>query len=216
LNARPCPRLTRRLARTWAEVDRAFSARIDGLPPDEFFCRNGCFGCCLGLFALPLPEALAVRAACRGLPAPVRRVTRERAERAALRSAVLFPGDPASGLLDPNRSEEADERYFESVAAVACPFLDLPSGACRVYEARPLMCRTYGLAIRNVSGLAAEACPLNFPGGAAERALDTAFDAAELLALDQAVAEAAFADGLPAGAETTLAHVLAGTGRAWG
>jgi Fe-S-cluster containining protein len=27
---------------------------------------------------------------------------------------------------------------------ITCPLLDLATGACRVYEARPLACRTYG------------------------------------------------------------------------
>lgn len=27
---------------------------------------------------------------------------------------------------------------------VVCPYLDEASGACRIYEARPLACRTYG------------------------------------------------------------------------
>jgi len=163
------------------------------------------------LFALPLSEALAARAAWRRLPATVRSASLDRAGRAALRSAPLFPGDLVAGLLDPERTDAEDERYFESVASVACPFLDLPSGACRVYRARPVTCRTYGLALRDGAELVEPACPLNFSGASPERVHRTAFDAAEILAVDQAVAEAAAADGVPAGAETTLAHVLVGT-----
>jgi len=205
------PRLSRRLARAWSEVDRDVSVRIAGLAPGAFSCRTGCFGCCIGLFALPLSEALAARAAWRQLPATVRSASLDRAGRAAIRSAPFFPGDPVAGLLDPERTDAEDERYFESVASVACPFLDLPSGACRIYRARPVTCRTYGLALRDGAELVEPACPLNFSGASPERVHRTAFDAAEILAVDQAVAEAAAADGVPAGAETTLAHVLVGT-----
>ncbi|HQR66290.1 MAG TPA: YkgJ family cysteine cluster protein [Thermoanaerobaculia bacterium] len=205
------PRLSRALSRAWARVDDAVAGRRSGLSPAEFSCRAGCFGCCLGLFAVPLPEALAARAAWRRLSGPAREETLARARRAAARSAPLFPGDPHAGLLDPERTDAADERYFESVSSVACPFLDLPAGACRVYPARPVTCRTFGLALRDGAALAEPACPLNFAGAALSRSLEAAIDASGLLAVDQAVAEAAAADGLPAGAETTLAHVLAGT-----
>jgi Fe-S-cluster containining protein len=32
----------------------------------------------------------------------------------------------------------------EMSSAVVCPYLDEQEGACRIYEARPIACRTYG------------------------------------------------------------------------
>jgi Fe-S-cluster containining protein len=48
----------------------------------------------------------------------------------------------------PRIGEEERRRIRESAGArrpVVCPLLDTGSGACVVYEARPVACRTYGL-----------------------------------------------------------------------
>jgi len=192
-----------------------FSERAGALRPGELSCRKGCFGCCVGLFALPVPEALAVRDAWRSLPEAEKAEIARRAERAVAQSGSLFPGDAEAGLLDPGRDDAAEDRYFESVADVVCPLLELPSGRCRVYDARPVTCRTYGLPVKAGGALSEPACPLNFVGAPPGRSVEAAIDARNLLALDQTIAEEATAAGLPGGAETTLAHVLAGRTFPW-
>jgi Fe-S-cluster containining protein len=199
------------LSASWRRLDRSVSDRTALLPAGEILCRPGCFGCCVGLFALPVAEALAARSVWERLSGREREEPLRRARRAVDETGSLFPGDAVVGFLDPGRSEREEDRYFDRVAAVACPFLDLPSGGCLVYRARPVTCRTFGLALRTGPALSEPACLLNFSRTGVAGQLESAVDTGELLSLDQAVAEAAGCEGLPGGAETTLAHVLSGS-----
>ncbi len=203
------PRGPRRvLSRAHAILDGAWAGAAVRLGREALACRDGCFGCCLGLFALPVTEALAVLEAWRRLPAAVREDVRLRARRLVEISAPLFPGDTSRGILDPERTDADDERFFESVAAAPCPLLALPAGRCLAYAARPVTCRTYGLPLAREGTLIEPGCALNVVDAAPPRRLAAALDAHRLLALDQEVAAAAQEAGLPAGAETTVAHAL--------
>ena len=192
-------------------ADRLWAEKEAQLASGELACRPGCFGCCVGLFAISLPEALLLRSAVAGLPDSTRSRIHTRAERAVARSAAAFPGDPSAGVLDPDRTEAADTAFFETVRATACPVLELPSGRCLAYSARPTTCRTYGLALAQDSGIVLPACELNLASATPERVLQTAIDARRLMRVDHEVARTAADAGLPAGAETTIAHALTGT-----
>jgi Fe-S-cluster containining protein len=192
-------------------ADRLWQQSAAGVQPGELSCRSGCFGCCIGLFAIGLPEALAVRRAVEELPEPARDAVRARAARAVERTAGTFPGDASVGVLDPERTEEAEEAWLREARPVPCPALELPSGRCAVYAARPTTCRTYGLALSAEGETLLPACELNFGGASAERALEAGIDAAHLAAVDQKLVEIAFRAGLPAGAETTIAHAVVGS-----
>jgi Fe-S-cluster containining protein len=75
---------------------------------------------CTGGIALTRPEYLAIRARLDAVPdAERRRVLSQNKERP-------WPGDSTGATY------------------TACPFLDLDSGLCLVYEARPLICRLFG------------------------------------------------------------------------
>ena len=52
-----------------------------------------------------------------------------------------------------------------------CPLLD-DAGACRVYAARPMICRTHGLPIALEAPALRDVCPLNFTAGPELAALD--------------------------------------------
>ncbi|HEV8268591.1 MAG TPA: YkgJ family cysteine cluster protein [Thermoanaerobaculia bacterium] len=176
----------------------------------EIACRAGCFGCCIGLFEISFAEALLVNEGLEGLPPDERREVERRARRIVTETAGDFPGDPAAGVLDVERSESDDARYFDLVADRACPMLELPSGRCRIYAERPVTCRTYGLAWRKAGAIAHPACRLNFVDAGSESKRVTAIDLDLLTAGDQEMAEFAFAAGLPAGASTTIAHAVVG------
>ncbi len=193
------------------EADRLWEERSALAGPGELACRPGCFGCCVGLFAIGLPEALALRRAVAELPALPRAAVLARAARAVERSAATFPGDAAAGILDPERGEAAEDVWFAAVRDIPCPALELPSGRCTVYGARPTTCRTYGVALRSGGRTLVSACGLNFAGAPPARVLETAIDAALVTAIDQSLLEIAADAGLPAGAETTIAHALTGT-----
>jgi Fe-S-cluster containining protein len=193
------------------EADRLWEERSAFTGPGELACRPGCFGCCVGLFAIGLPEALALRRAVAELPAPQREAVFARAARAVERSAATFPGDAGAGILDPERGEAAEDAWLLAVRDTPCPALDLPSGRCTVYGARPTTCRTYGVALRSEGRTLVSACELNFAGAPPARVLETAIDAAHLTAVDQSLLEIAADAGLPAGVETTIAHALTGS-----
>ena len=81
-------------------------------------CRKGCDECCRRLASAPrvsLDEWEALVQALNALPSDVAKAARERIR----------------------RSESATR-------PVICPLLDTQSGACLVYEARPIACREYG------------------------------------------------------------------------
>jgi Fe-S-cluster containining protein len=191
-------------------ADRLWEEKTAALRPGELACRPGCFGCCVGLFVIGLPEALALRRAVANLQVDAREEVVARATRAVERSAATFPGEAAAGVLDPERSDAAEAAWFLDVRATPCPALELPAGRCMVYAARPTTCRTYGLALRAEDETLVPACELNFAGADPQRVLETAIAARNLTAVDQSLAEIAAAAGLPAGVETTIAHALTG------
>jgi Fe-S-cluster containining protein len=101
-----------------------------------------------------------------------------------------------------------------SARADRCAALDA-RGACSIYEARPLVCRSHGLPLRIVGGERRlpllDACPKNFVGrdlGSIERAcvLDQATLSTMLGAIDAAFADAS---SLDRGLRAPLAELLA-------
>ena len=208
---RPKRDLIDRLTRGITSADAAWSGAVAKTAAGDLLCREGCFGCCIGAFEISLPEALVLKSAVAALPEARREPILARAARVASRADASFPGDAVAGILDPGRSEEQDAAYFDALEHVACPLLELPSGRCAVYAARPVTCRTYGLAWKEREAVVHPACPLNLAGATPAHTLETAVDVAPLLAADHARAELAQAAGLPSGAATTVAHALTGT-----
>ena len=199
-----------RLKLAFSAADRAWDGAARAAISGEIACRAGCFGCCVGLFEISLPEAALVRAGVERLPPAEREDVVRRSTRLARETASSFPGDAAGGLLDPDRTEAADDAFFEVVADRACPMLELPSGRCRVYEWRPITCRSFGFAWARAGSLIHPPCSLNLPGASPARHLETAID---LDALDEASdldRELAVALGLAPGCETTIPHAVVG------
>jgi Fe-S-cluster containining protein len=136
--------------------DAALLRRVDGAlaagarrAGAHLACRVGCTECCIGPFPITaldarrLADGLATLAA--GDPAAAEAIrARAREARRALRRG--FPGDAATGRL--GEDEDARERFFERYAALPCPALDPRTGACQLYAARPLTCRSYGPPVR--------------------------------------------------------------------
>jgi hypothetical protein len=68
-------------------------------------CRPGCTQCCVGVFAIHQLDAARLQKGLQELSAgdPERaRNVRARARKSVERLAEDFPGDPATGLLDPS------------------------------------------------------------------------------------------------------------------
>jgi Fe-S-cluster containining protein len=124
-------------------------------------CRPGCDSCCQGVFPISQGDAARLR---KGL-ARLRREDGERAERVARRAreAVArmsgeFPGDAATGVV-----WEDDPRFEEFGEDEVCPALDPATHTCDLYEWRPLVCRTFGPAVRQADGCIT-ACELCYQG----------------------------------------------------
>ena len=108
-------------------------------------CRLGCTQCCIGPFPVTQLDARRLRRGIAELetsePKRAARV-RERARESLARIAKDFPGDPVTGLLD--QDEAARARIADFANEEPCPALDPETGACDLYAARPVSCRTFG------------------------------------------------------------------------
>jgi Fe-S-cluster containining protein len=110
-------------------------------------CKPGCSQCCVGVFSINQLDAARLRQGLDDLEAkdPERagRI-RQRARDTVARLAPDYPGDPKTGVLDDSDSEEASKRWDDFANDVPCPVLNPETGTCELYEARPLLCRTFG------------------------------------------------------------------------
>jgi len=127
-------------------------------------CRVGCTECCIGPFPITQLDARRLR---RGLaelevgdPDRAGRV-RERARRYVARISREFPGDPLTGILA--EGEEAEAMFAGFANDEPCPALDPQTGACDLYAARPITCRTFGPPVRT-GAEAVGVCELCFHG----------------------------------------------------
>jgi len=202
---------TERLISAFETASRLWDEASARTAPGEVACRAGCFGCCIGLFEISLAEAVLVRSGVASLPDEVRADVLSRARRIVSESARAFPGDAARGLLDPDRTEEADDAYFEVVADRSCPMLELPSGRCRIYASRPITCRTYGFAWAKDGAVIHPPCGLNLPGASAGRQLEASIDIGRIDEAGEVAAEIAEDLGLEPAVESTIAHAVVGS-----
>jgi Fe-S-cluster containining protein len=127
-------------------------------------CQLGCTQCCIGPFPISQLDARRLRSGLAELEArdPGRGArVRERARQSVARISSSFPGDPATGVLA--ESEEAEAEFASFADDEPCPALDPETGACELYAARPITCRTFGPPVRCGSN-AVGVCELCFVG----------------------------------------------------
>jgi Fe-S-cluster containining protein len=130
-------------------VDAALAdaARKSG---DWLVCRKGCTQCCYGPFAISQLDTLRLQKGLSDLRSsdPKRAVrVRQRAQQAIERLSANFPGDPKTGIL--REDEEAEAAFAEFANDEPCPALDPETGACDLYDARPMTCRSFGPPVRS-------------------------------------------------------------------
>ncbi len=124
---------------------------------DRLHCYPGCDQCCHGPFAISALDALRLR---RGL-AHLRATDPARASRVAARAEAYLASIAQER---PDGARTWDESSLpESLDEMPCPALDPASGCCDLYEARPIVCRTFGPAIRLSQGTVG-ACELCYVG----------------------------------------------------
>jgi len=140
----------------------ADAARKSG---DWLACRKGCTQCCYGAFAISQLDAVRLQKGLNDLTSsdPVRAErVRQRANDAVGRLSSTFPGKPKTGLLD--EGEDAEAAFADFANDEPCPALDPASGACDLYAARPMTCRTFGPPVRSGEEGGLAVCELCYQG----------------------------------------------------
>ena len=150
-------------------VDAALAeaARRSG---DWLVCRKGCTQCCYGPFAISQLDAVRLQKGLAELTYedPKRaNLVRERAKDAVARLSSTFPGDLKTGILD--ESEEAEAAFADFANDEPCPALDPTTGACELYAARPMTCRTFGPPVRSGEKEGLAICELCYHGATDEQ-----------------------------------------------
>jgi len=122
-------------------------------------CRPGCAQCCLGEFSITQLDAERLR---RGL-------------------AELETRDSGRAARVRRRAREAVARPGPIDDDEPCAALDLETGTCDLYAARPITCRTFGPPVRCESGDLG-VCELSFEGASEAQiaACEVEFDAQDL------------------------------------
>ena len=134
-------------------ADQHFASVMDA-QPHNLQCGAGCSLCCYGLFEIGSGDVPILAEGLEKLHPSRRRKVIQRAVEIVEQSA------------HPNLRECSPvekESFFERTQATPCPNLD-ETGRCVMYEHRPLVCRTFGLPLREGRKYVGDICDLNFRG----------------------------------------------------
>jgi len=120
---------------------RRASAALLGQVP----CRTGCSHCCIGPFAITGLDTLMLQEGLKQLPADERRDIEACASEQAALMERAFPALKHSPWLD-SWSDQDIDRLVTQFQTTPCPALG-EDGRCRLYEYRPLVCRSMGIPV---------------------------------------------------------------------
>jgi Fe-S-cluster containining protein len=148
-------------------LDRAdrFFRDVAASQPDQLQC-NGCSLCCYGLFEI---SAADIPGLAEGLSA-----LHHSRRAAVIRRAVAIVAESVHPNLRECTPMEKDA-FFHRTASTRCPNLS-EEGRCLVYEHRPLVCRTFGVPLREGDRYVGDVCDLNFNTASAEQKFAAAWD----------------------------------------
>ena len=125
-----------------ALVKREFDRNLEVFG-ERIQCRRGCCSCCYQLFEITPVEAAYLARWLKSLPEEEQADLRARAKRyREARARLLEKWGGNRNLV------QIEGKLPGEGLRLACPALGY-DGACRVYEARPLVCRKYGMPIYN-------------------------------------------------------------------
>jgi len=147
------------------KADRFFD-EVMRAQPRNLQCGRGCSLCCYGLFEIGSGDVPVIAEGLAALhPARRGRIIRRAREIVA-------------STQHPNLREcapEEKEAFFDRTSDLACPNLN-ESGECMIYDSRPLVCRTFGLPLRDAERYIGDICELNFTGAEQEEKEAAAWD----------------------------------------
>lgn len=150
----------RRRDRELVRIVDAAMAESTRLSGDWVKCRPGCTPCCLGPFGITALDALRLRDGLAELRVHDSARASAVQTRAAAYAAAIAPLlSPASQGFFEDEDQLPDSPSWDDTP---CPALDPASGRCDLYAARPIICRTFGAAIREEGALGC--CELCYQG----------------------------------------------------
>ncbi len=139
-------------------ADKFFASVMES-QPESLQCGRGCSLCCYGLFEISSADVPVIAEGLAALhPARRKKIIR--------RAQEIIETTAHPSLRESSPDEKAE--FFDRTASVACPSLD-ESGACMIYESRPLVCRTFGLPVKNGEKYIGDVCELNFTAASDEQ-----------------------------------------------
>jgi Fe-S-cluster containining protein len=149
-------------------LDRAdaFFRSVTETQPQNLQCGRGCSLCCYGLFEIGSGDVPLIAEGLAGLH-PMRR-------KKIIRRAMEIVAETRHPNLRECSSTEKEE-FFARTESTPCPNLD-DSGSCMIYESRPLVCRTFGLPLRDGKRYIGDVCELNFTAASDAETQSAAWD----------------------------------------
>ena len=141
-------------------LDRAdeFFGSVMRSQPQNLQCGRGCSLCCYGLFEIGSGDVPLIAEGLERLHPARRKMIIKRAV-----EIVATSQHPNLRECSPIEKEE----FFDRTASMPCPNLN-QSGECMIYESRPLVCRTFGLPLRDGDNYIGDVCELNFTSASEE------------------------------------------------
>ena len=135
-------------------LDRAdeFFGSVVRAQPQNLQCGRGCSLCCYGLFEIGSGDVPVV---AEGLA----KLNPQRRKKIIRKAVEMIEASAHPNLRECSPAEK--ESFFDRTATVACPNLS-ETGLCEIYESRPLLCRTFGLPVRDAETYIGDVCELNF------------------------------------------------------
>jgi len=141
------------------QADEFFSSVMRS-QPQNLQCGRGCSLCCYGLFEIGSGDVPIIAEGLEKLH-PMRR------KKIVKRAVEIVASSRHPNLRECSPIEK--EEFFDRTASTPCPNLN-ESGECMIYDSRPLVCRTFGLPLRDGDHYLGDVCELNFTSaGAAEK-----------------------------------------------
>lgn len=142
------------------QVDTWFSDCLQA-HGDKMACREGCSGCCRGLFDITLLDACLLQQGFRKLSAALQRDVLARVDVRLQQLQQQWPDFHPPFIL--NRLPHDQWLNMPEEDLTPCPLLG-EDGRCLVYDYRPLTCRLHGLPHIDISSevFCDSCCTLNF------------------------------------------------------
>ncbi len=149
-------------------LDRAddFFRSVIQSQPQNLQCGRGCSLCCHGLFEIGSGDVPLIAEGLATLH-PMRRAK-------IIRRAQAIIAESAHPDLRECLPAEK-KAFFDRTASIPCPNLS-DAGECMIYESRPLVCRTFGLPLREGQRYIGDVCELNFTTAPADEKMSAAWD----------------------------------------